>query len=372
MLPWRLRARPALRLAQRRPRGGLRRSLAGGLGLLTLTLLAPAEAAPEAGALGPAPREADGTFSNSVGMLSRAGLSVNLPFFLRRIAGSFYERSGAPERVPNDGAFLRENAKHSKPTVTWIGHSTMLVQMDHVTFLTDPIWSDTPSPVSFLGPRRLVDPGVRMQDLPPIDFVVVSHNHYDHLDLPTLTAIARRNPKARFFVPLENGALLREGGIDNVQELDWGESRQYAGVKVHCLPAQHWSKRSLGDDRRALWSSWAVTGPERRFYFAGDTGYFDGFAAIGDVLGPFDLAAVPIGAYEPVVMMKESHMNPEEAVQAALDLRSRRALAMHYGTFDLSDEPLDEPPRRFREAADASSLGASGGWLFRIGETREF
>jgi N-acyl-phosphatidylethanolamine-hydrolysing phospholipase D len=365
-------ARPSARPAQRRLCRALRRSLAGGLGLLTLSLLAPAEAAPGTSALGPAPREADGRFSNSVGMLSRAGLSVELPFFLRRIAGSFVERSGAPDRVANDGAFLRENAKHSKPTVTWIGHATMLVQMDHVTFLTDPIWSDRPSPVSFAGPRRFVDPGVRLEDLPPIDFVLVSHNHYDHLDLPTLTALASRNPEARFFVPLENGALLRQSGIANVEELDWGESRSYAGVKVHCLPAQHWSKRGFGDDRKALWSSWAVTGSERRFFFAGDTGYFDGFAAIGRALGPFDLAAVPIGAYEPVAMMKESHMNPEEAVQAALDLRSRRALAMHYGTFGLSDEPLDEPPRRFRKAADASSLGASGGWLFRIGETRAF
>ena len=149
------------------------------------------------------------------------------PFFLRRIGGNFRSRPGAPERVENDGAFLRENAAHSVPTVTWIGHATLLVQMDHVTFLTDPIWSDTPSPVSFAGPRRFVAPGVALEDLPRIDFVVVSHNHYDHLDLPTLVALAERDPDTRFLVPLANRKLLRESGIANVEELDWGGTRVY-------------------------------------------------------------------------------------------------------------------------------------------------
>jgi N-acyl-phosphatidylethanolamine-hydrolysing phospholipase D len=143
-------------------------------------------------------------------------------------------------------------------------------------------------------------------------------------------------------------------------------------VRVACLPTQHWSKRGLADDDRALWASWAVTGPERRFYFAGDTGWFDGFARIAEVFGSFDLAAVPIGAYEPAAMMRASHLDPEQAVRAALALRARRALAIHYGTFDLSDEPLDEPPRRFRDAARAEGLGDDAAWVLRIGETREF
>ena len=134
---------------------------------------------------------------------------------------------------------------------------------------------------------------------------------------------------------------------------------------------QHWSKRGIGDDRKALWSSWAVTGTDRRFFFAGDTGYFDGFKRIAQALGPFDLAAVPIGAYEPVKMMQTSHMNPEEAVRAATDLRAQRALAIHYGTFDLSDEPLDEPPRRFRAAAEGQ-LQEQATWVMKIGEVREF
>ena len=337
---------------------------------LAVLLLAPPAAG--AGGLGPAPRDEDGRFANPGGPLSHGDFAVRFPFILRRIGGNFRSRPGAPVRVDNDGVFLRENARHSVPTVTWIGHATLLVQMDHVTFLTDPIWSDRPSPVSFAGPRRFVAPGLALEDLPPIDFVVLSHNHYDHLDLPTLAALAQRDPETRFFVPLANAELLRENGIAYVEELDWGHQRVHEGVVVHCLPAQHWSQRGVGDRRRALWSSWAVTGPTRRFYFAGDTGYFDGFARIAEVFGAFDLAAIPIGAYEPVAMMRASHLNPEEAIRAALDLRARRALAMHYGTFDLSDEPLDEPPRRFRAGAAEQGLGGEAAWVLRVGETRGF
>lgn len=330
---------------------------------------APAE---EADRFGPAPRDEDGLFLNPTGRLSHGTFGVRFPFFLRRFAGFFRSRPGAPDRVANDGALLRENARHSTPTLTWIGHSTLLVQMDHVTFLTDPIWSETPSPISFLGPRRFVPPGLALEDLPPIDFVVVSHDHYDHLDLPTLRALTERDPETLFLVPLGNGDLLRAEGIERVMELDWGDAVDRDGVTIRCLPAQHWSKRSLTDDRESLWSSWMVEGPERRFFFAGDTGHFDGFERIGAAHGPFDLVAVPIGAYEPVRMMRASHMDPEEAVDAAIDLRARRAVAMHFGTFDLSDEPLGEPPRRFRAAAAASPLGAGAAWILRIGETRFF
>jgi len=350
----------------------LRRMRPAALGLLLALLLSLPATAQDVSTLGPARRDADGRFLNTVGALSRGSAGVRFPFFLRRIAGSFRERPGAPASVANDGAFLRENARHSNPTVTWIGHATLLVQMDHVTFLTDPIWSDTASPVSFAGPRRFVAPGMALEDLPPIDFVLISHNHYDHLDLPTLTALAARDPATRFFVPLGNAELLRESGIANVDELDWGGSLTHEGVRVTCVPSQHWSGRGLRDERRALWSSWVVTGATRRFYFAGDTGYFAGFPSIARALGPFDLAALPIGAYEPAAMMKPAHLNPEEAVQAALDLDARVAVAIHFGTFDLSDEPLDEPPRRFRDAAAKSALGESGAWVLRIGEMREF
>ncbi|MEE4146874.1 MAG: MBL fold metallo-hydrolase [Halieaceae bacterium] len=319
-----------------------------------------------------APKGDDGRFTNLGGDIGHGSFSVRFPFFLRRFGTYFRSGEGAPERVANDGAFLRENARHSAPTVTWIGHATPLVQMEHVTFLTDPTWSNRPSPVPLLGPSRYVEPGLEIDDLPPIDFVVISHNHYDHLDLPTLKTLAKRNPETLFYVPLGNAALLREQGIDKVEELDWGQTAVYKGATIHCLPSQHWSKRSLTDDHKALWSSWAVTGSERRFYFAGDTGYFSGFQAIGSRLGPFDLVALPIGAYAPRAMMSESHMNPEEALLAAIDLRASRAVAIHFGTFDLSDEPLAEPPQRFRNAARNSELGEEAAWVFNIGETREF
>jgi N-acyl-phosphatidylethanolamine-hydrolysing phospholipase D len=208
-----------------------------------------------------------------------------------------------------------------------------------------------------------------MKDLPPIDFVVISHNHYDHLDLPTLRALAKRSADTTFLVPLGNGELLKKNGIENIREMDWGETAEFEGVTIHCLPTQHWSKRSLADDNKALWSSWAVTSQDRRFYFAGDTGYFDGFKQIGNQLGPFDLVAGPIGAYEPQAMMSESHMDPEQAVDAAIDLKGERAIAIHFGTFDLSDEPLFEPPQRFTDAARSGALDV---WIFKIGETREF
>ncbi|MEM7411322.1 MAG: MBL fold metallo-hydrolase [Myxococcota bacterium] len=335
----------------------------------TLFVVIAASAEPDPSSLGPAPRSEDGRFTNWAGELPHGTLGVRLPFFLRRVVGA--SGDGAPERVENDGAFLRENARHSTPTITWVGHATFLVQMDHTTFLTDPIWSDTASPI-FLGPQRFVEPGLAIEVLPSIDFVVVSHNHYDHLDLASLRALAERDPETRFYVPLGNAALLRSEGIERVVELDWGESRVQGGVRIHCLPAKHWSKRGLTDDLETLWASWAVTGAERRFYFAGDTGYFEGFRRIAEVFGGFDLAAVPIGAYDPRAMMAPSHLNPEEAVRAAVDLKAARAVGMHFGTFDLSDEPLDEPPRRFRAAAAATELGADGAWILDVGETRPF
>jgi N-acyl-phosphatidylethanolamine-hydrolysing phospholipase D len=317
------------------------------------------------------PPHHDGTGFRNLAPIERGGASVELPFFLRRIWTSLTGREGSPPLVANDGAFLRANARHSVPTVTWIGHSTVLVQMDGVTFLTDPIWSERASPLSFAGPKRLVAPGVALDALPPIDFVVVSHSHYDHTDLPTLVALARRGP-TRFLVPLGLGALLRDAGIDAVEELDWWDARPVGGVVVHCVPAQHWSARSPFDRNQSLWSGWVVTGPTRRFYFAGDTGYFPGFGDVGARLGPFGLAALPIGAYEPAAMMRPFHMNPEEALQAAHDVHAAHVIGVHYGTFDLTDEPLDEPPRRFHAAAPIHGIAAADAWTPPVGETRQW
>jgi N-acyl-phosphatidylethanolamine-hydrolysing phospholipase D len=317
------------------------------------------------------PHHAGDRFTNPGSPWREPPLRVTVPFFLRRIASTLTPggRGGAPASIANDGAFLRENALGSVPTVTWVGHSTLLVQMGHVTFLTDPIWSDTASPLP-VGPKRYVEPGLAFDALPRIDFVIVSHNHYDHMDLPTLERLA--DTGTRFFVPLANGETLRSAGIDAVEELDWWESRRVGAVEVHCVPARHWSRRGATDMNRALWSGWAVTSQHRRFYFAGDTGMFEGFAEIGRRLGPFDLAALPIGAYSPTEMMAPSHIDPEEAMDAAVALRARNSIAVHFGTFDLSDEPLEEPPRRFLEASRRLGRVEGQDWVLSIGETRKW
>lgn len=321
--------------------------------------------------LAPAPRDVDGRFVNPIGEIGHGTLGTRLPFMFRRVGALLRVRSGVPVATEAEQAAARRPLEPGEARVTWIGHATMLVEMDGVRFLTDPIWSSTASPITGLGPPRLAPVGLAFEDLPPIDFVVISHNHYDHLDLATLERLAARDPETRFLVPRGNRALLEGRGIARVTELDWTETTRVGAVTVHCLPAQHWSKRSLTDDNRALWSSWAVVGPSKRVYFAGDTGYSTAFAEIGEALGPFDLAGVPIGAYRPEAMMRLSHMDPEEAWQAALDVGARDALGVHFGTFDLADEPSDEPPRRFRAAARSHDREADA-WVLPVGAARSF
>ena len=310
-----------------------------------------------------APRDGD-VFANPGGSRPWPGPGVTLPFFARKAWTSVVGRDGRAPRVPHDPAAMLGN-----PSLTWIGHSTFLVRMDGVTFLTDPIFSERASPVSFAGPKRLVPPGVPLDELPPIDFVTLSHDHYDHTDLASIEALARHG--TRFVAGLEMGDLVRAAGGE-VVELDWGESVQMGAVRVHCVPAQHFSGRPIVGNGRRLWAGWVVEGPTRRFYHAGDTGYFDGFRALRERFGQIDVAALPIGAYEPAEIMRFVHLDPEEAVRAALDLGARHTVAMHWGTFDLTDEPPDEPPRRFRAAAEAADLGPERVWVLAVGETRRW
>jgi N-acyl-phosphatidylethanolamine-hydrolysing phospholipase D len=298
---------------------------------------------------------------------SHGTLAVALPFFVRRVWATIVPRPHAAPRVDYAPASVR--GAIGDPTVTWVGHSTLLVRMDGTTFLTDPIWSDRASPVSFLGPKRLVPPGVPFDALPPVDFVVVSHSHYDHLDLPTLRRLS--NGRTVFLVPLGLRALLEEEGIGPVRELDWWGETRVGDVSVYCVPARHWSQRTPFDGDRTLWAGWVVASRSHRVYFAGDTGFTRFFRDIGERLGPFDLAALPIGAYEPAAMMRDVHLDPEEAVHAAIELGARHVVAVHWGTFDLTDEPLDEPPARFRAAATAAGISARA-WVLAVGETRAF
>ena len=224
--------------------------------------------------------------------------------------------------------------------------------------------------MSFAGPRRVMPPGLRFEDLPPIHVVVISHDHFDHLDLPTVKRLAAVH-HPRFYVPLGLKAWLAEQGIADVVELDWWEGRQEHGLTLTCVPVQHWSARSFFELNRRLWSGWVIAGRDRRALFTGDTGYYPPyFREIGARLGPFDLAAIAIGAYEPPAMMRSTHTTPEEALQIFADIHGRRFLAMHWGTFDLSEEPLDEPPKRLEAEAQRLGLPADRVWVLEHGETR--
>jgi N-acyl-phosphatidylethanolamine-hydrolysing phospholipase D len=306
----------------------------------------------------------DDRFVNAAGPRPRPGAVTMGAFLLRKAWTSLVPRGRGAPTVPFDPVAIAHN-----PSVTWIGHATFLVRMDGVTFLTDPIFSTRASPVAFAGPGRRQPPGVPLDRLPPVDFVLVSHDHYDHADVPSLAALAARG--APFIVPLGLGDVVREAGGTAV-ELDWWESAPVADVTVHCVPAQHFSGRSLTDEGRRLWAGFVVRGPTRTFFHAGDTGYHAGFGEVRARLGAPDVAALPIGAYDPPAIMQAVHMNPEEAVRAAGDLGARVALAMHWGTFDLTDEPLDEPPVRFQRAAAAAGRDAGSAWTLAIGETRRW
>jgi len=265
-----------------------------------------------------------------------------------------------------DPAALRADSRRA--TVTWIGHSTVLVQLDGVSFLTDPTWADRTGPFGgLIGVVRYTPPGIPFEALPRIDFVLISHDHYDHLDEPTVRRLARTfNP--RFVVPLGIKAWLGDRGITNTVELNWGESVMVAGLRIVCTPAQHGSGRTLADQGRRLWASWAVLG-SKRFYFAGDTGYYRHFKDIGDALGPFDLAALPIGSYTPRALAHPVHISPEEAVQASLELRAAKFLGIHWGTFALAREPYDEPPKRIAAEVSRLNLDAESVWILNPGAT---
>jgi N-acyl-phosphatidylethanolamine-hydrolysing phospholipase D len=264
------------------------------------------------------------------------------------------------------------NSADANPSVTWVGHATMLVRLAGKNFLFDPIFSERASPVSFSGPKRIVPLPIDIPELPRIDVVLISHNHYDHLDevsVVRLAAMEQGSP--RFLVPMGLKDWFASLGITRVDEYDWWQETREGDLRITFVPVQHWSKRRLDDANQTLWGGWVVEGEGVRLIHTGDTGYSKDFRDIGERLGPFDMAFIPIGSYAPRWFMKVMHVDVPEAVQIRADLRAERAIGMHWGTFEsLADEPLDEPPVVLARQRRERGLTPDQFDVLKIGETR--
>ena len=367
---------------QIKPKG--RRSLSPSTTFIVAALVLTACANEPAAVAGRAPHHRDGTFQNNYVEFAPRGLAT----LLRWKFAAWRDGVPAPPAAPTpaivpDLGLIQGNAKagaRMAPTVTWIGHATVLAQLGGLNVLTDPIFSDRASPLSFLGPRRAQKPGLWLHELPRIDLVVISHNHYDHLDVTSVKALAAQaGGPPLFVVPLGQKAWFAAEGIGNVVELDWWQSHRLGDVEIVLTPVQHWSGRSLTDRLRTLWGGYALFSPQLHLFFAGDTGYSKDFADIRERFaarqgaaqgGGFDIALLPIGGYEPRWFMESQHVTPDEAVRIHRDLGAKASLGIHWGTFELTDESLDEPPRALARARQAHGVADSAFFTLAIGQTR--
>jgi L-ascorbate metabolism protein UlaG (beta-lactamase superfamily) len=253
--------------------------------------------------------------------------------------------------------------------LTFVNHSTFLLQLGGVNVLTDPIWSERASPVQWAGPRRVRRPGVAFERLPPIDLILLSHTHYDHLDLPTLRRLHERDAPL-IVTGLGNRRVLHRRGIPRAEELDWWQSHHFREtIRITMTPALHYTRRTLFDHNTSLWGGFWIEFAGRKLYFAADTAYGEHFKEIRERLGPPDVALLPIGAFEPRWFMGPAHVNPEEAVQAHLDVGAALSVAMHFGTFQLTDEPIDEPVRTLRENLAKRGIDEQRFRVLGFGET---
>jgi N-acyl-phosphatidylethanolamine-hydrolysing phospholipase D len=310
-----------------------------------------------------APRDALGRYRNSSNNEAHGGRDAAK--FLLEMRRMGWSRPTFP-KAPNDPAWLAAN--RTETAFTWVGHATFLVQAGGLNILTDPVLSKRTSPVQWAGPGRVAPLGLTLDELPKIDVVLVSHNHYDHLDTASVTFLARRDAPV-FVVPLGLQAWFERRGIRTASELDWWRNTIVRGLRVTAVPAQHFSGRTATDRNRTLWCGFVFEIRGRRYYFAGDTGYGPDFAQIGKRFAPIDVAMIPIGAYSPRGFMGPVHCDPDEAVRIHRDVGSALSLAMHWGTFRLTLEPLDEPPVRLRAAMLAQGVEESAFLVLQHGET---
>lgn len=307
------------------------------------------------------------------------------PHGLRDLLRWALERRSQPQApTPPRGSFATSAPVISYPRAataerraTWVGHSTVLLQVGGINLITDPVFGPRAFPVQWMGPRRVMDPGLALERLPPLDLVLLSHNHYDHMDRPAIRRLAPAHPAATWIVPLGLGGYVRGWGVREIVELDWWKTVEVNGVRVTATPARHFSNRRLGDRNRSLWCGFALAGAGWRCWFAGDTAYHPEFGAIGARCGPFDLVMIPIGAYDPRWFMDRVHADPEEAVRIYQDVTASHPdapgalmLGIHWGTFRLTDEAMDEPPRRTLARWRELELDPARLWIAAFGETR--
>lgn len=272
-----------------------------------------------------------------------------------------------PRRVPN------ERVQGETISVTFINHATVLIQVAGVNILTDPIYSERASPLQWAGPKRVRRPGVRFEDLPPIDVILISHNHYDHLDIDTLQRLQSRNPQGNgplILAGLGNGQLFQENGLSHYRDLDWGQRVTVRDVEFIFSEGQHRSGRGLSDQMKTLWGGFIIRTSQGNIYFAGDTGYGPHFRDAREQYGSFILSLLPIGAYEPRWFMTPVHLNPGEAVRAHVDLASQQSLGIHFGTFQLTYERIEQPIHDLKQALEELDIPESQFWALEFGETR--
>ena len=288
-------------------------------------------------------------FSNSDGMKNEKSLSEVLKW-------SWSREEPKKEFIKTNENINLNSLKDREHYALWIGHSTFLINNGDLTILTDPIFSERASPLNFAGPKRLIKPVIKIKDLPEVDVITISHNHYDHLDINSLRKIQKKFPNVKILVPKGDLKLLKNYNLNNGFEFLWWEEIIFDNTKFIFTPAQHWSARGLRDRNKSLWGSWFIKNEDKNIFHAGDTGYSDDFIEIRNRLGAVDFAMIPIGAYDPQWFMSYSHVNPEEALNIAKDLDAKKSIGMHWGTFILTDEPVLEPRERLNKITNQTNV----------------